>query len=298
MKSTPSEGPLTAAILAYVASRAEQGASRPEIQAACNVKPRNLNLRISRRLIPAGLLIQAGPQKHYRFFTDQAHADAYAQSIPQVIADMKAAAKARQKLRQADYVKRATAAKVTRVVAAVVGAGQAGMSRKEVDEALQVVKGKNTSDALSNACRQRLIYPGGPLQFRRYFANDEWAADWDISGKEARDAKVKESARERNRRNAHAKRQRDAAYREAKRKERAKDVSRRANALVVTPGRSAPVNVKAPTRADLATAAMVIPPGVEVQRCKPWTHDVRYSVEPGRRVIGEFTTEWRQRRAA
>lgn len=54
----------------------------------------------------------------------------------------------------------------------------------------------------------------------------------------------------------------------------------------------APVTIKSASGANV-----VIPPHVRVQVGPAWTHDPRYAVEPGKRIIGEYTAEWRQRRS-
>jgi hypothetical protein len=288
---------LTIAIRDYIASRGAEGASRREICQALSVAVPNLNLCLMRRLLPRGLVFQSGPNKHYRFFVDKAHAQEYSDSIPEVLAVKRAAAKERQRIRQLDYMKRITISKGLRAAEIIKKAGDRGMSRKEVDAALGV---KDCSDAISSAVRTGIIFAGGPLQFRRYFGCDEWAAIWDIDGKHLRDTQVAQKAKERNARNMPAKLAREAAKRAERRKERQQsnqDTGRRKNAFVITKGRDAPVKIKL-TAKQITEAQVVIPPHVKVEVCQPWTHDVRFQLPPGERVVGGFLTEWRNRRAA
>jgi hypothetical protein len=49
---------------------------------------------------------------------------------------------------------------------------------------------------------------------------------------------------------------------------------------------------------QMAGAKVVIPADVKVERAPGWTHDVRFQLPPGEKVIGGFLTEWRNRRAA
>lgn len=285
---------LTIAIRDYIASRGAEGASRREICQALSIAVPNLNLCLMRRLLPRGLVFQSGPNKHYRFFVDNSDAQAYIDRIPEILATKTAAAKARQRARQVDYMKRITIGKGIRAAAVVKQAGPEGMSRKEVDVALNV---KDCSDALSSAVRTGILYAGGPLQFRRYFGQDDWAAAWDIKGEQVRQAHIQEMDKARELRNRPQKLARDAARREEQRKKREADTSRRKNAFVIDRGRDVPVRVKL-TAKQITEAPVVIPPNVKVEVCPPWTHDVRFQLPPGERVVGGFLTEWRNRRAA
>ena len=294
----PSANPpvLTNAIAAFVASTGAKGASRPEIAAAIGKPMQNINNCLRIRLVPRGKLFQSGPDKRIRFFSTEADAEAYDRSIPDVMAEARAARKARQKVQQAEYLQRVKMLLVERVVDIIRSAGPEGISRQGVDDIIGT--GKNHSAAISESRMRGLIVSAGPHMMCRYFVSQTHADAWAEKSAELMKDQVKANSKARMERCRTAKRASDAKRREANRKERAKDTSRRKNAFALVGGNGVPVKVHAPRPADLKTAEMVIPEGVTIQRCKPWTHDVRFQVEPGRRVLGEFTTEWRQRRSA
>lgn len=285
---------LTNAIAAYVASRGADGASRNEIADAVGKPTMNVNQCLYARLLPQARIFQAGPNKHYRFFADKSLADAYTERWPAIMVVIKAERKERQKANQARYQERLRMTKLQKVVELIAQAGPAGITRAEIDAA---IGSRDSSQTISDACRSGTAFAAGPLKWRRYFGNKLQAAAWDSAAEAIRAEHLRATVKANTERNKPAKRERDRQYRAEARQKR-QSTERARNSLSVVPGRDAPVNIKAPTKANMKDAAIVIPSHVKIQRGPAWTHDARYSVAPGRRIIGEFTAEWRQRRSA
>jgi hypothetical protein len=66
-------------------------------------------------------------------------------------------------------------------------------------------------------------------------------------------------------------------------------IERAKNAYVVVKGRDAPVKI-ASTEQVMRTATVVMSAGIKVTRCGGWTHDIRYQLPPGQKVVGGFAT--------
>lgn len=184
------------------------------------------------------------------------------------------------------------------MIAYVRSCGPEGASRPEIAKALGI-ESKRVSGHLTECAGRHGLIKAGPPKHIRFFVEPEHAAAFTAQlpamlAKKRADAYQRILANQR--KYGREKTARLAAARPPKppKVERPKKPARPQVKLKL--GNDAPVRVGA-SRAALAAAQIVIPAHVEVQRGPAWTHDVRFQVEPGRRVLGEFTVEWRQRRA-
>lgn len=91
----------------------EKGKTQPEIIALTGGKVPTINTMLP-AMILKGQIHRAGTRKNYRYFTHQAHADAYTETLPQLLADLAAIRKQRLHKYRADrYAKQRAARPAT-----------------------------------------------------------------------------------------------------------------------------------------------------------------------------------------
>lgn len=175
----------------------------------------------------------------------------------------------------------------TAIYTAIVASGSRGETSESLAELCQCSKNAALTAIACLNQQGRYVYGSGPQAMRRYFSSQEDATAYAPIGQRLRDELVSETQRQAMKRRNQRRRERKGLS-----TERAK------NAYVVVKGRDAPVRVNPPTPQSLKHAEVVIKDNVKITRCAGWTHDVRFQLPPGEKVIGGFLTEWRNRRAA